>query len=205
MELIKKNLSLVISIVLAAVTAFVVYTTVEVAAPTSKVVIAKNPIGVGKMIQEQDLQEVMLPSAAVPKDSFSDIQQVAGKTAAYPMPPGDIVRQIHVTEEGSLMALLHTLAPPGYAAVELPNTVGKGMQGIRRGDRVDIYGPPAVNNQAMLLAKDAVVLLTPWYKLTDEDRDAVYVVAVPEEIVPVITNCKISNYDLTLVLRDNGE
>lgn len=199
-EILKKNSSLVMSIVLAVITAMVVFAAMNAAVPTATVVVAKNALGVGKTISESDLMEVQLPSSAVPKDSFSKIEDVAGKTVAYTLPAGDIVRQIHVTEEGSMTAMLKTFAPKGYVAVELPSSVGKGMQGILRGDRVDIFGPPTVQGQATLIAKDAVVLLTPWYKLTDEDRDAVYVVAVPKEIAPLLASARINNYDLTLVL-----
>ena len=193
-----------ISLGLAVVAGIIVYTILQVSLPSATVVVAKYPISVGQTITKADLLQIKVPISAIGSD-VARHDQIVGKTAAYPIPTGDIIRGIHLSNQGSLATILETYAPEGYVAVELPANVAMGMQGLRRGDKVDVYGPipNPEQNGVMPIVKQAVVLLTPWTSISDTKREEVYVLAVPSEYAPALAACTVNSWDLTLTFGGN--
>lgn len=181
-----------------------VYAILKVSLPSVTVVVAKHPISVGQTIHGSDLLQMKMPLSAVGTDAMR-YEQIIGKTAAYPIPTGDIIRSIHLSNEGSLATILETYAPEGYVAVELPGNVAMGMQGLRRGDKVDVYGPMLDSTQkgAVPIVKGAIVLMTPWTNISDAKRDAVYVLAVPSAYAPALAACTVNSWNLTLTIGGN--
>lgn len=203
-EKLKKYGGLFISLGLAVVAGIIVYTILKVSLPSVTVVVAKHPISVGQTIHGSDLLQMKMPLSAVGTDAMR-YEQIIGKTAAYPIPTGDIIRSIHLSNEGSLATILETYAPEGYVAVELPGNVAMGMQGLRRGDKVDVYGPMLDSTQkgAVPIVKGAIVLMTPWTNISDAKRDAVYVLAVPSAYAPALAACTVNSWNLTLTIGGN--
>lgn len=195
----KKNLSIVASFILALAAALLVFASVKAMQPSVPVVVAARTLSVGDQIGPADVAVKNMPAAAVSKSALRDKSQAVGKTVAYgPILAGEVVRQEHLLSEGSLLAELRSYAPQGWAAVELPPDTALGMTGLRRGDKVDIYGEvPYGDGSVVSLVARAIVLENLSGERSESKR---YVVAVPQESAPALAELTVRGKKLTLVL-----
>lgn len=195
----KLPVPLIISIVLGIVAAFLIYTVVKIQLSSVPVVTANQNLKVGTVIQEEHLTVKQMPAVAVSQSSFSNKNQVTGKTVVNgPIVAGDIIRAEHLTTAGSLRALVETLVPEGWSAVELPEGVASGMKGLKKGDKVDIYGEVLAGGGIGIgvICKDAVIVVAP-----DGQEYRQFIVAVPSEYAPAIAEIMVRNKPLTLVVN----
>ena len=203
-----KNMPVVMSFVFALAAALLVYTALSAARPTEAVVVAVKTISVGETVKQDDVTVKQVPSAAVPASAVRRAADAVGKTVvAGPVIAGDIVRAEHLSTAGSLLAALQTFAPPGWVAVELPQNTAVAMVGLRRGDRVDVYGetPVPQGTTVTKVAEGAVILATPWSGAPSGSQGTPegprqYVVAVPPDRAHAIATMTVLNKRATLVL-----
>jgi Flp pilus assembly protein CpaB len=196
------------SFLFALAAALLVYTALNAARPTEAVVVAARTIPVGEVIGPNDVTVKGLPSMAVPASAARREADVVGKTVvAGPVIAGDVVRAEHLSTAGSLAAALQTFAPQGWVAVELPQNTSISMNGLRRGDRVDVYGETPVPQGTVVakVAEGAVILATPWSGSPTGGQNAAegpkqYIVAVPPDKAPAIAAMTVLNKRATLVL-----
>jgi Flp pilus assembly protein CpaB len=199
---IKKNVPLFISIGLAILAAVLVFIFVRSMQPTVPVVVAQKNLSVGKAITAGDVSIKDYPSSAVNPSTMKSVKDVEGKTIAFgPILAGEAVRAEHLVESGSLLSALRTFAPEGWAAVELPPDTSLGMKGLRRGDTVKVYGEVA-EGEAVVVKQvaDAVVLNVP----EGEDDIQQFIIAVPENIVPVVAGIAVRGQKAAVVLPEKG-
>lgn len=196
----KKNLPVLAALVLALAAALLVFVSVKSMQPTVPVVVAARNLSVGEKISQSDVAVKRLPAVAVPNSALRKTESAQGKTVAYgPILSGEVVRSEHLLSEGSLLAALMTYAPPGWSAVELPADTAVGMIGLRRGDKVDIYGEvPHGNGTVVALVSRGVILQNLEGEQKSENKR--YIVAVPAEYAPVIADISVRNRKLALVL-----
>lgn len=196
----KKNMPVVAAIVLALVAALLVYVSIRSMQPTVPVLVATRTLSVGDVIAPSDVAVKRLPAVAVPASALRSPAGAVGKTVAYgPILVGEIVRNEHLLSEGSLLAELRTYASPDWAAVELPADTAVGMKGLRRGDKVDIYGEvPAGNGTVVSLVSHGIILQN--LEGNDRSENKRYVVAVPANYAPAIADIVVRGRKLTLVL-----
>lgn len=101
--------------------------------PTMPVIVAADNIKVGSVITRDMLATKYFPPNVVPPTAFTTAQDIIGKTVINgPIVHGDMIRQEHLSTEGSLKAMLHSLTPEGWHAIELPVGVGLGLQGLKK-------------------------------------------------------------------------
>ncbi len=201
MELLKKNLPVVIAIIIAVIASVLIYTIIKAQTPSVPVVYANQILKVGLTITPDQLSVKHLPASAVPSNSFKSVDQVAGSTVYNgPIVKDNVITADHLSTYGSLMATLNTFAPEGWTAVELPSGGGAGMTGIKRGDAVDIYGE-VMSGQGTVIGKicgGAIVLNMP-----DENKSQ-FVVAVPDNYAPAVAELIIRDQSMTITLP-NGQ
>ena len=205
MKGLKKYAPLLVSLVFATASAILIYVSVQATRPTVPVVVAAQNISVGQEITKENVQVRKMPFEAVPPTAFRSVDAVVGKTVtAGPVLAGDIVRAEHVSTEGALVAALRTFAPQGWVAVELPPDTAMGMGGIRRGDTVDVFAeiPSGQGTVVGIVAKDAVVLSTPWTSIGKKDeKDKYYVLAVRPEEAQAIASLTVRGKKAAIVLK----
>ncbi|OIQ59754.1 flagellar basal body P-ring biosynthesis protein FlgA [Moorella thermoacetica] len=200
LQRLKKNVPFIVSLVFAVAAAVLIYTSVQASRPTVPVLVATRNLSVGEKIALSDVAVKRLPVEAVPQTALRDPRQAAGQTVTgAPILTGDVVRAEHLSAESSLAATLATYAPPGWVAVELPPETGKNMEGVRRGDTVDVYaetagGPNGQGTVVGLVARGAVVLATPWTTVgtsvqqSQSTSSKSFVVAVKPEDAPALAS-----------------
>lgn len=195
----KKNIPLFVSLVLAILAAVLVFIFVRSMQPTVPVVVAQKNISVGKEITPDDVAIKNYPSSAVFPSTAKSLKEVVGKTVAFgPVLQGEVVRTEHLTTAGSLLSTLRTFAPEKkWSAVELPPDTSLGMKGLRRGDKVNVYGEVAEGETAVVKhIADAVVLNVP----EEEDEIKQFIIAVPEEVVSVVAGIAVRGQKAAVVL-----
>lgn len=198
MSFIKKNMAIIISLLLAITAGIMVYVIINRSAPNAPVVIATQNLSVGHEITEKDITVKNMPIVAIPGSSFTDKNKVIGKTVvAGPLINGDMIRAEHLSIDSSLYATLQTMAP-GWTAIELPPGAGLGLKGVRRGDKVHIYGetPSTGGLVVAALVENAVILGTP----VEKSSESQYIVAIPSEYTPVIAEAVVRRKPLTIAL-----
>ena len=143
----KKYVPLTFAVIFAMLSSTSVYqflknrTDVSHAMPvlTAPVVVAKNPIEIGKKIAEHDLSVISLPAEAAPADGYRSVNQVVGRTMKVS------VREREPILEDKLMARgesFSSLVPPGMMAVTVPVRNSEAMaQMLERGTMVDVLSP----------------------------------------------------------------
>ncbi|WP_054697581.1 SAF domain-containing protein [Syntrophomonas palmitatica] len=197
MEFIKKNLSLIIGIIIAVIAAFIIYFTVKAMSPTMPVVVANQNMRVGTVITKEMLTTKNFPAGNVPTTAFSSPQELIGKSVINgPIVEGDIVRSEHLSLDGSLMAILKTYAN-GWTAVELPEGTGAGMKGLKKGDKIDIYGETGSAQGSIVteIVKSAVILSVP-----EAEVQTQYVVAVPSNYAASIAESVVRSKHIAITL-----
>lgn len=201
----RKQAPILVSLVFAVASAVLIYFSVQATRPTVPVVVAAQNISVGQEITKENVQVKKMPVEAVPQTAFRTVDAVVGKTVtAGPILAGDIVRAEHVSTDGALVAALRTFAPQGWVAVELPPDTAAGMVGIRRGDVVDVYAevPAAQGTFTGVVARDAVVLSTPWTSASKKDEKGKhYVLAVRPEEAQAIAALSVRGKRAAIVLK----
>ncbi len=201
MELLKKNLPVVIALIIAIVASVLIYTIIKAQTPSVPVVYANQILRVGLTITPEHLSVKYLPASAVPSNTFRSADQVVGSTIYNgPVVKDNIITSDHLSTYGSLMATLNTFAPEGWTAVELPGGGGAGMIGIKRGDSVDIYGE-VMAGQGTTIGKicgGAIVLSMP------SENNSQFVVAVPDNYAPAVAELIIRDRSMTITLP-NGQ
>jgi len=193
---------LLVSLGLAILAAMLVFVFVSSMQPTVPVVVAQKNLSVGKEITPDDVAIKDYPSSVVSDSNIRKLDDVIGKTVAFgPILQGEAVRAEHLTEEGSLLSTLRTFAPEGWSAVELPPDTSLGMKGLRRGDVVNVYGEVAEGDKAIVKhITDAVVLDVP----EEEGEIQQFIIAVPENVVPVVAGIAVREQKAAVVLPDKG-
>jgi Flp pilus assembly protein CpaB len=185
--------------ILAAVLVFVFVSSMQ---PTVPVVVAQKNLSVGKEITPDDVAIKDYPSSVVSDSNVRELDEVIGKTVAFgPILQGEAVRVEHLAESGSLLTALRTFAPDNWSAVELPPDTSLGMKGLRRGDVVNVYGEVAEGDKAVVKhITDAVVLDVP----EEEGEIQQFIIAVPENVVPVVAGIAVREQKAAVVLPDKG-
>lgn len=172
--------------------------------PSVPVLVAARNLSVGATIGAGDLAVRNVPPSVVP-DSAASRSEAEGKTVAFgPILAGEIIRKEHLVASGSLLAALRTYAPEGWSAVELPPDTATGMEGLRRGDRVELYGevPYGEKGTVVGLIARAVILQTPE---AAKEGSKQYVVAVPANSAPAVAEAVVRNKKLAVVLPSKEE
>lgn len=200
----KKNLPVLAAFVLALVAAILVFVSVKSMQPTVPVLVAARNLSVGDEITPSDVALKRLPAVAVPGSALRRVESAVGKTVAYgPVLAGEIVRSEHISDAGSLYAALRAYASSDWAAVELPADTAVGMKGLRRGDKVDIYGEvPYGNGTVVSLVSHGVILQN--LEGDEKSENKRYVVAVPANYAPAVADIVVRGRKLTLVLPGGG-
>lgn len=204
MEILKKNIPIIISLFIAIVAGVMIYTFLKSASPTIPVVVAKDNIFVGQEITKDTMTVTQYPKSMVPSTSFGSISEVEGKIVVNgPIISGNMVRAENISDSSSLRASLDTYATnPGWTAIELPPGGALGMSSLRRGDKVDIYSELG-NEQGMvvgLICQDAIILDKPV-----KDKSDQFIVAVPKEYAAKVAELIILNKPMTLTLNNTME
>ncbi len=188
-----KKMMFAVPVVIAALAAAIVFFSIKSMSPTASVIVANQNIKVGTVISKEHLATISLPPKVVPLTAFTSASDVVGKTLINgPIVRGDMMRSEHLSLEGSLMASLKSYAPEGWTALELPEGVGYGLLGVRKGDSVNIFGetPAGVAE----IVKGAVVLSVP------EGDYAQYIIAVPDNYSAVIAEVMVRGKPITISL-----
>lgn len=202
MGFVKKNAFIILAVVFAITAGMLVFIFVNASTPNVPVVIAAKNLAVGTEITLADVSVKNMPKSAVPSTSFKNPSKVVGQTiTAGPIVNGDIIRGEHLSAASSLMATLRTMAPKGWAAVELPANSGAGLQGIKRGDKVNLLGEIglAEGNMVDVLVEGAVILAVP----NKEKEVKNYVVAVAPEYTKAIAEKIVRNKPVVIVLPES--
>ncbi len=200
-ETLKKNLFVIIFVILAIIASATIYYSVKSMSPTVPVIIASDNIRVGSTITQDMLTVRYLPPDAVPPTAFTTAQDIIGKTATNgPIVHGDMIRQEHLSTQGSLKAMLQALTPKGWHAIELPAGIGLGLQGLKKGDYVQVYGDTFTEEGLMagIIVPDAIILSVAGYDLAESN----HIIAVPKQYVGVIADSIVKGKPLALALPD---
>lgn len=200
METIRKNLFVILAVVFAITAGVLVYVAVNASSPSVPVVVASKNLGVGTQLALNDLSIKNLPKSAVPSTSFKNPNNIIGKTiTAGPIVNGDIIRGEHLSESSSLMSALRAFAFEGWVAAELPANSSLGLIGLKRGDKVDIYGEVAMGEGSIvdILVEGAIILTLP------DDKAKNYVVAIPPEYAKVIAEKIVRSRPVVVVLPES--
>ena len=169
--------------------------------PTMPVIVAADNIKVGSVITRDMLATKYFPPNVVPPTAFTTAQDIIGKTVINgPIVHGDMIRQEHLSTEGSLKAMLHSLTPEGWHAIELPSGTGLGLQGLKKGDYVQIYGDTFTDNglAAGVIVPDAIILSVAGQDLGEDN----HIIAVPKQYVGVVADCIVKGQPMVLALPD---
>ena len=199
MEFLKKNLTIILTVILAIAAAIIIYFSIKAMSPTTPVVVANQNLNIGTVISKEHLSTRNFPANNIPTSAFSFPQDVIGKTIINgPIVQGDMIRSEHLSMDGSLMAALKTYAPEGWTAIALPGGDTIGMKGIKRGDKVNIYGEIATSGGLIVseLVTNAVILSIP----NSEKNIAQYIVAVPNDYAPVVAETIVRNKPISISL-----
>lgn len=199
MEVLKKNLGIIIAITLAIIASLSIYFTIKAMSPTAPVVVANQYLKVGTVITKDTLTTKNYSANNIPPTAYTSPKDIIGKTVINgPIVAGDAVRSEHLSLDGSLMATLKTYAPEGWTAVELPEGYGLGLKGLRKGDQVNIYGEVGIAQGSVVseLVKSAIILATP----DPEAETSRYVIAVPNNYANTIAEIMVRNKPITITL-----
>lgn len=204
MELLKKNVSIIISLILAVVAALLIYSAIKSMSPTIPVVVARDNVMVGQELTKDKLTVQQFPKSMVPGTSFGSVEEIAGSIVINgPVINGNMIRAENITDDSSLKAALDTYATePGWTAVELPPGGAIGMSSLRRGDKVDIFSETG-NEQGLVIGMvcpGAIILDKP-----AREQSQQFIVAVPTEYVPAVAEIIIRNKPMTLTLNNTEE
>ncbi len=197
----KKNIYVIIFILLAIIATTTIYFSVKALSPTAPVIIAKDNIRVGDMLEKSDLAVQYLPQGSIPPTAFTSEQDIIGKTVVNgPIVSGDMIRQEHLSTAGSIKALLHSFTPEGWHAIELPAGIGLGLQGLKKGDYIQIYGETFEEGGlcASVIVPDAIILSVAGFDLAENN----HIVAVPKNYVGIIADSLVKGKPLAIALPD---
>lgn len=158
-------------ITVAALSVFLAYQRAE-RGPTTRVVVARQEIRVGAVIEPDDVQVALaeLP-ASVGATAFRSPSAVVGHVALGPIAAGEIVQAAAITADRS-PSDAHEIA------ITLPRAqiaVGR----LRAGDRVDIFVTYDERTSSVVRNATVVLIGTDRDRSLTSDRDLSIVVAVP--------------------------
>ena len=176
-ETLKKNLFVIIFVILAIIASATIYYSVKSMSPTVPVIIASDNIRVGSTITQDMLTVRYLPPDAVPPTAFTTAQDIIGKTATNgPIVHGDMIRQEHLSLKDPKGYVTGTYTK-GWHAIELPAGIGLGLQGLKKGDYVQVYGDTFTEEGLMagIIVPDAIILSVAGYDLAEINN----IIAVP--------------------------
>ena len=199
-RVLKKQIPLPVTLILAVASAVLVYTYSHVTRPIVPVVVATQNILAGQELTKENVTLKKVPGEAVPPTAIR-FDALTDKTIATgPVLAGDIVRTEHVSPAGTLINALRADAPQGWVAVELPPDTALGMAGIKKGDIVDVYAeiPSGQDTMTDVAARDAVVLSTPW---DTDGKGKLYVIAVRPEEVRILASLTVKGKRAAIVLK----
>lgn len=197
----KGNIYVIIFILLAIVATTTIYFSIKALQPTAPVIIAKDNIRVGAVIDKKDLTIQHLPKGSIPPSAFTSEKDIIGKTVVNgPIVHGDMIRQEHLSTASSLKALLLSLTPEGWYAIELPAGIGLGLQGLKKGDYIQVYGETFTEEglSAGIIVPDAIILSVAGHDLGESN----HIIAVPKNYVGVIADSLIKGTPLAIALPD---
>lgn len=200
-ELIKKNIYILLFIILAIVATATIYYSVKAMSPSVPVVVASENLRVGQVIESSQIAVKYFPPGTVPTSAFSSTANVVGSTIINgPVVAGDMVRQEHLTLVGSLRSILYTYAPEGWHGVELPVGAGLGLKGLKKGDYIQIYGEVFSGEGSVvdIIVPEAIILSVPGADITVDN----YIVAVPSNYAKVIAESLVRGKMLALAMPD---
>lgn len=194
----KKYLHIIIAVALAIAAGVFVWIFVNVNTPSVNVVIATARMPVGVEIRESHITTKLAAKSVLPDGALTNPADAVGKTLAYAVLEGDIIRQEHIAAgKGSLAARL-IAAAPGKVAVDLPPEAAQGLSGLTIGDVVNIYGDITViygngqaGNSIEKVAEKAVIISAP--PTGAKEKSAIIIACDPAEeqrIAQVLSNNK---------------
>jgi Flp pilus assembly protein CpaB len=126
----------------------------------TKVVVAKNAIAARTRIQSSDLEMKVI--SPIPPESFTDVNQVAGKGARVDIPVGDPVTANLIAQSPDLLSssdATYLPIPSGFVAVTVPTSEQVGVGGyVQVGDRITVLA--TVNTSVFGASPGAPVVRT---------------------------------------------
>lgn len=100
------------------------------------VVVAKEPIPIGKKITEQDLKVVPWPQDALPEQSFRSVRPLVGRIAKSQIIENELLLSTKLMSEGENFS---SLIPPNMRGVTVPLRYSQALAEIlERGTMVDV-------------------------------------------------------------------
>jgi len=169
----KRYTHIVIAVILAGIAGLGVYYYVNTNIPSQKVIVSATRLPVGTTISSEMVKYELYPKSSLPGDVISSPEDVLGKTVTIGVLENSLIREGNLVEgsKGSLSVRLNAMAP-GKNAVDLPPETAQGLFGVSIGDLVEIHTETgvvdatgkSVSNRVEKVAKDAVVLSTPYSK-----------------------------------------
>lgn len=132
------------AVVFAVIAGLASWYTIQAAAPSVPVLVAKSDLTPGTLITEEKLAIVEMPRAALPKDRITHetYEQVLGTHVRTWVAAGDPIRLVHLSElraGGGALAALTALRDPGLRGYALPPEAVEGLL-LEPGDHIDLVG-----------------------------------------------------------------
>lgn len=209
----------IISIFMALVVGIAVYSFADSlqkqaqaqAIPMGQVVTAVTEIQANTLITEDMLALLTLPSQSISAGAVTDIRQVVGTIAKYPIFAGEQVFYAGLSGKGAEEETLSYVLEAGQRAISIGVDEISGVSGyIKSGDRVDIiatmleYDESGTSHTVSTsLVENLLVLEIGTRVQTDEAEKLNYrtvtLSATPEQVIKI--NYAVSNGRLMLVLR----
>ncbi len=143
-------------------------------AQTQSIVVVRNAVAAGTTLPAGVLELRDVPVSDVLPGAFSDVKQVAGHVARYPLVAGDQVIASRIVTDQSIDGQgLAFSVPEGMRAVSVPVSEVSGAGGmIVPGDRIDVLASTSYQR-----------LFPPGATVTPEERQAPAVVTVLQDVL----------------------
>ncbi len=208
----------ILSILMALVVGIAVYSFADSlqkqaqvqATPMGNVVIAVVEIPSNTLITDDMVMLVTLPVQSISASAATDIKQVAGTIAKYPIFAGEQVFHANLSGKGAEKETLSYVLEEGYRAISIGVDDITGVSGyIKTGDRVDVISSMLKTDEtgasytiSTVLVENLLVLETGTGLQSEAEKlgyRTVTIAATPEQVV--LINYAATTGKLLLVLR----
>ncbi len=118
------------------------------------VVVAKNPIGIGEKVAEQNLEIASWPGEAVPENSFRSAKTIAGRTSRINISANEPLVESKLLADGENFS---SLIPQGLRAITVSIKRSDALaQILERGGSVDVLSLFTFNGTKVITAETIV-------------------------------------------------
>lgn len=179
---------------------------VESETESSTVVVAAVEIPFGRTVEATDLRLMELPPHAVPKDSFSDLEQVVGRITSQTIYEDEVILKRRVAEHMAGSALAAVLEP-GMRAITVRVDDVAGVAGfLLPGNQVDVVSSKRTGNsldyESETILRRITVLAVDQHASQDRDRPiivrAVTLAVTPQQAERLLEATQEGKVQLTL-------